>query len=87
MNIEMRDTITLDDNKDYLVVGKANYKDTDYLFLIELEELTLKFAALAGSQVLLLNNKTDKALIGELFPLFAQNIQYEFNKNGEENNN
>lgn len=84
MNIEMRDTITLDDNKEYLVVGKANYKNTDYLFLIETEELTLKFAALADTKVLLLNNKTDKALIGELFPLFAQNIQYEYGKNPNE---
>ena len=35
MNIEIKDTLTLDDDKSYVVVSKVNYQNNTYLYLIE----------------------------------------------------
>lgn len=35
MNIEIEDVLTLDDDKDYVVVSKTNVDDINYYYLIE----------------------------------------------------
>lgn len=71
-DIDVLDTITLDNHVDYVVAGKAKYDDVDYLFLIDTEEYALKFAALADDQLLILDNKKDKGVMEKLFPLFLE---------------
>jgi hypothetical protein len=76
--IEMGDSITLDDNKEYFVSGKCIFDDIDYLSLVSVDDYSLKFAALVGKQVVLLDNKEDKDIIDELVPLFLQSIAKEY---------
>lgn len=35
MNIEIEDILTLDDDKEYIVISKANLENINYYFLIE----------------------------------------------------
>lgn len=73
-NIEISDIITLDDDKEYIVSGKASYGNVNYLYLINKDDYSMAFAAISGNNVILLDNKVDKPIIDELIPLFLQNI-------------
>lgn len=72
--IDVHDTLTLDDNKKYLVVGKALYNNVNYLSLINTDEYIVKFVAVTGNQLIVLDNKKDKVLIEELIPLFVDSV-------------
>ena len=72
--IEISDIITLDDDKEYMVSGKACYGKINYLYLINKDDYSMAFAAVSGNDVILLDNKNDKAIIDELIPLFLQSI-------------
>lgn len=72
--VDVHDTITLDDNKKYLVVGKAVYNNVNYLYLINIDEYSMKFGAVTGNKLIVLDNKKDKALIETLTPLFLESI-------------
>ena len=72
--IDVHDTITLDDNKKYLVAGKALYNNVNYLFLVNTDEYSMKFGAVSGNQLIVLDNKKDKVLIEALTPLFLESV-------------
>ena len=71
-DIELNDTIVLDNNIEYIVSGKTLYDGVEYLFLINEDEFTMHFVALTGNTVVMLDNKEDKELIKKLMPLFLQ---------------
>ena len=73
-NIEIQDIITLSNNIDYIVLGKAKFDDIDYLYLLDNDNYTMNFAAITDNQLVMLDNKEDKALINTLIPLFLNNI-------------
>ena len=70
--IDVQDTIKLDDNKEYLVAGKALYENVNYLFLVNVKEYTMKFAALTGNQLIILNNEKDQSLIEKITPMILK---------------
>ena len=70
--INIEDTVILDDDKKYLVVGKALYSGVNYLYLLSPSDYVMEFAALAEDKVILLNKDTDKPLIDILMPLFIK---------------
>jgi hypothetical protein len=88
-NIDVQDVITLDDNKEYVVAGKAVYDDIDYLHLVNVDDLSVKFAAIADNKAIILRNNEDRELIEELTPLFIKStsdaLTQLFNDNEELN--
>ncbi len=70
--IDVQDTIVLDDDKKYLVVGKALYNEVNYLYLVSPSDYSIEFVALADNKVIILNKETDKPLINLLTPLFTK---------------
>ena len=67
-NIKIKDFLTLNDNNEYMVVSKANYKDKKYYFLIDTKNLgNIKFCYEDGEYLAELN---DKDIATELLPLF-----------------
>ena len=66
--IDIKDTITLDDNNQYLVVSKINYNNKIYYYLIDKNNAeNLKFCYLNNDELVETNNKE---LITMLLPLF-----------------
>lgn len=78
MNIDIKDVITLDDDNEYVVVSKVNYKDETYFYIVDTnfsegnnEEGNV------GFKILRLNKENqklvefnDENLVRELIPLF-----------------
>ncbi len=73
MNINIKDILTLDDDKEYIVVSKIYYDGKDYLYLVEVNNTdNLKFCCLAGD---ILTEITDKELNAKLLPLFFGKVK------------
>lgn len=71
MNIEIKDTLTLDDDKSYVVVSKVNYQNNTYLYLIEAENNDdVKILKLEANNKL--TEFDNPELIKELLPLFLK---------------
>lgn len=85
-DIDILDTLTLDNHVDYVVAGKAKYDEVDYLFLVNTEAYILRFAALSGDQLLMLDNKKDKGVIEKLFPLFVESASNKYTEIAIEEN-
>lgn len=84
--IDIKDVITLDDDKKYFVTGKTIYDDLEYLALFNTEDYSMKFGVLVEDQLVVLDNKEDKEIINELVPLFLQSITEEYIKLSKEGN-
>lgn len=71
MNIDIKDTITLDDNNKYIVVSKVIYNNETYYYLIdEVNNENVKFCIenkQTGNSIIEI---TDQNLIQTLLPLF-----------------
>lgn len=75
MIINMKDTLTLDDNNEYVVVSKANVDDKNYFYLIDKNDNSnLKFCYQDNDELVELN---DKELVTRLLPLFVENAKGE----------
>lgn len=73
--INIKDTLTLSDNHEYVVVSKAKYNETDYYYLLDIKDNTnAKFCYIDGKNVKLI---TDQELITKLLPLFFDNVKEE----------
>lgn len=70
--INVHDVITFENNKEYMVAGKALYNNVNYLQLVGVEDFTIKFAAVTGNKAIILKNKEDRKLINALIPLFLE---------------
>lgn len=74
MNIEIKDIITLNDNKNYVVCSKTEYQGANYYYLMDIENNeNIKFV-----QEKQADGKTtmfeveDKELLQQLLPLFFE---------------
>ena len=75
MIINMKDTLTLDDNNEYVVVSKVNVDDKNYFYLIDKNDNSnLKFCYQYNDELVELN---DKELVTRLLPLFVVNAMGE----------
>ena len=80
MKIESRKILTLDDNNDYVVVGVVEYNNSDYIYIVDINNHTnMKFAEVDKDGSLLILNSSEKKLINKLIPLFynsCKDIKY-----------
>ena len=75
MIINMKDTLTLDDNNEYVVVSKVNVDDKNYFYLIDKNDNSnVKFCYQDNDELVELN---DKELVTRLLPLFVENAKGE----------
>lgn len=75
MNIDVKDKITLDDGKEYVVVSKINYQNRIYYYLIEANaQSTFKICyEKTGTNILV--DSEDKDVNTALIPLFAEQLK------------
>lgn len=77
MIINIKDTLTLDDNNEYVVISKVNYEDKNYYYLLDKNDLkNVKFCYEDNEELVEIN---DKELITKLLPLFVKIAQKEIN--------
>ena len=75
MTINIKDTLTLDDNNEYVVVSKISVDDMNYFYLIDKNDNSnLKFCYQDKDELVELN---DKELVTRLLPLFVENAKGE----------
>lgn len=75
MIINIKDTLTLDDNNEYVVVSKVNVDDKNYFYLIDKNDNSnVKFCYQDNDELVELN---DKELVTRLLPLFVENSKGE----------
>ena len=75
MIINIKDTLTLDDNNDYVVVSKVIVDDKNYFYLIDKNDNSnVKFCYQDNDELVELN---DKELVTRLLPLFVENAKGE----------
>ena len=75
MIINIKDTLTLDDNNEYVVVSKVNSEDKNYFYLIDKNDNSnVKFCYQDNDELVELN---DKELVTRLLPLFVENSKGE----------
>lgn len=75
MIINIKDTLTLDDNNEYVVVSKVNADDKNYFYLIDKNDNSnVKFCYQDNDELVELN---DKELVTRLLPLFVENAKGE----------
>lgn len=71
MNIEVRDVITLNNDKEYVVCSKAFYEGKNYYYLVDKNDPTnLMFCYEEKNELVELQ---DKELTTQLLPLFYEN--------------
>lgn len=72
MNIEIKDTTTLSDNNEYIVVSKINYENNTYYYLIDKRNSgNIKFCVENKNKNNSIIEVLDKNLIQFLLPLFV----------------
>ena len=75
MTINIKDTLTLDDNNEYVVVSKISVDDKNYFYLIDKNNNSnVKFCYQDNDELVELN---DKELVTRLLPLFVENAKGE----------
>lgn len=75
MIINIKDTLTLDDNNEYVVVSKVKSDDKNYFYLIDKNDNSnVKFCYQDNDELVELN---DKELVTRLLPLFVENAKGE----------
>ena len=75
MIINIKDTLTLDDNNEYVVVSKVSVDDKNYFYLIDKNDNSnVKFCYQDNDELVELN---DKELVTRLLPLFVENAKEE----------
>ena len=75
MIISIKDTLTLDDNNEYVVVSKVNYENKNYYYLLDKNNNENPLFCYEDNDELVELN--DKELITKLLPLFVKVAQEE----------
>ena len=71
MKINITNVLALDDNKDYVVVSKANYENKEYFYLAEVgNPQNIIFCYRDDNE---LTELKDNNLINKLLPIFVEN--------------
>lgn len=85
MNIDIKDILKLDDNNEYVVVGKVNYENKYYYYLIDMEDPdNLMFCYEDNGDLV---EVKDKKLTAKLLPLFLEKSNDIINELMKENSN
>lgn len=75
MNIDIKDIITLDDGKSYVVVSKVSYEGKLYYYIIDKDNMkNIKFLYEDNNELVEFNNKE---LLTKLLPLFFNEVKDE----------
>lgn len=75
MIINIKDTLTLDDNNEYVVISKVNYENKNYYYLLDKNnEENVKFCYEDNEELVEID---DKELTTKLLPLFVEVAQKE----------
>jgi len=72
MGIDIKDIITLSDDRSYVVVSKTTYQDNTYYYIIDKHDTTKIKFCLENSKNGSLIEIDDKNLIKKLLPLFLE---------------
>lgn len=73
MNIDINDLLTLNDNKEYVVVSKANYEGSNYYYLIDKDSPeNVMFCYEDGNELVEIE---DRDLTAKIIPLLLEPIQ------------
>lgn len=83
MKIDIKDSVILDDENEYLVASKINYENKEYYYLVNIDENEVKFCYLDNDELVEIN---DKDLATKLLPLFAEVSTQVLNENFSDNN-
>ncbi|MDD4624245.1 MAG: hypothetical protein GX032_01215 [Tenericutes bacterium] len=79
MNFEVKSTVTLSDDKKYMVMSKVEYNGKKYMFLINIDdEKDYKFCSLNNENKLF--QIKDEDLIHTIAPLLYKNLLEEIEK-------
>ncbi len=77
MTINIKDTLTLDDNNEYVVISKINYENKNYYYLLDKNnEENIKFCYEDNEELVEIE---DKNLTTKLLPLFVEAAKKEIN--------
>ncbi len=71
MNINIKDTLLLSDNNEYVVINKLNYNEKTYLFLVNKNMEDIKFCYQDNDEVVLVENSDT---IKNLMALFLKDL-------------
>ena len=75
MIIHIKDTLTLNDGNQYVVISKINCGDKNYYYLLDKNNnINLKFCFEDNEELVEIN---DEKLISKLLPLFVETVQKE----------
>ena len=78
MNIEIKDTITLSDDKEYVVVSKVKHENKTYYFILDInDEDNIRICV---ENKFYLVDVSDEKLKNTLLPLFMQQAKEELEK-------
>lgn len=81
--INLRNIITLSDNNEYIVVGKVDYEDKTYYYLVDINKNeNIKYCYQTNEGLVELN---DTDIIQKLIPLFGKQALEEINSYIKEN--
>ena len=70
MIINIKDTLFLDDDNEYLVISKVNYENKNYYYLLDKNDnVNFKFCYEDNEELVEVN---DKELATKLLPLFVE---------------
>ena len=75
MNIHIKDTLTLDDDNEYVVVSKVVYENKNYYYLLDKNHITNVMFCYEDNGDLV--ELSDKAFTTKLLPLFLEEAQKE----------
>ena len=77
MIINIKDTLTLDDNNEYVVISKTNYENKNYYYLLDKNNKeNFKFCYEDNDELVEVD---DKELATKLLPLFVEVAKKEIN--------
>jgi hypothetical protein len=77
MIINIKDTLTLDDNNEYVVISKINYESKNYYYLLDKNNKeNFKFCYEDKEELVEVD---DKQLATKLLPLFVEAAKKEIN--------
>ena len=76
--IEIKDSLILSDNNEYVVASKTDYNDNTYLYLVDINNNTnIKFCRLDNDRVIEIK---DEKLLKKLAPLFYKASRHLLNE-------
>ena len=78
MNIDIKDTITLSDDKEYVVVSKVKHENKTYYFILDINDKDN--IRICVEKKFYLVDVSDEKLKNTLLPLFMQQAKEELEK-------